>query len=670
MSKKHKEKPTLNFDDESKLYTTKKGVKEFSSSISKLNSGLRDTGHYGDERKTGKIPAHSKELTQAKKMTQLGWECFCNKEYEKAIEYYDRALIISSDYKTASKNKALAASKYGKLLDERGQFVEAEKYLTLALTIQTDNPFVHHNLGNLYHYAEMPIYDKATYHYKKALVYANRDNKFNIESTNRQLALLPRHAIKFYLEKEDYDEAAKYITSVDKLASNDEVSLTRVADLMFKNGNIDEAAIYSNKAIKALLEKLEQNVGNESIDLKLLNNKMFTHNDSALKIFLIATQRDENSSLNWKNLGINLYSGQPGRKGEAMKCLEVALFLEKDDIEALYYASCLLRDMGQAVYALESCRELLKLRESSVIELYKIYCLGAELDTLNERELSVLYDHRVISAKENSAYGLLERGKSLYAIGKFDEAISQYNKSLQINRESTQSSSILYHKALAKMAINEYIGAIKLFDQALGLTSDTKDMIYNYKGVALLTCGEYAEAIDCFTKAIEIKRQAVFFFNTGVTKIFGNDSRQDSIYQAFKDFKVAYEISNRGEHNVNSDTKALLKKVLLKANKFLPKDYKVCSDIVSETCGRLYKAVWEMHPVLKTGKKKIAEFKKAIIHIPEKIIEFQKSFAIEIINEATLEIEAIADPGRLMESKAYDSKVEEVVFMGDFYGSA
>lgn len=668
MSKKpnRKSKTDLNFNEEGSLYSSKHN-KEFSSLLAKINTGSAKT--YSDDiNKNGRVPEEEKKATtpentekdkakpnskkilfNIKKLTNSGNKYFEQKDYKKAVEYYDQVLEISPDDKPVLKSKALAAGKYGRLLYEQRKFTEAEQYLNIALSMQPNNPFVHHNLGNLYQYKPNPDYGKATYHYKKGLSNANRHDKFNKKFTEQQLALIPRHALKIYLENEDYKEAEQYVELVDKYAASDEISLARAADLKSRLGDMEEAKRYSNKAVEILRRKLGKNIGDKSIDTKLFTNKLFIYNVSSLKIFLVAIEREEDNAANWKSLGVNLFSNQAGYKPEALKCLDTALVLNQGDLEALYHKICLLKDMGHLNHAFELCSRLFEMQQEKDTEDYKTYQLLASLETLVTHKPSQLYE-RLTGNKENMVDTLITMGQNLYAIDKFDEAISKYNQALRINPNHSQSPFIICNKATAKMGKKQYEGAIKLLDQALDLATNNKDIIYSQKGLALLICNKYLKAKMCFVQAIEIREQDLYLFYKGITEIF-NPNRPNDITETFKDFKAAYELSSSKGLNINAETRLLVTETLQRADQFLPKDYIVCPDVINNTFSKLYKTIWDMRLNLR---KKTIEFKAILKDIPDKIIEFQKCFDIDLINKAIFQVEALCGLEKVVENKEYD----------------
>mgnify|MGYP006277250159 CR=1 FL=1 len=674
----HKQKPSLNFDDEDDLYGSSQS-KSFSASLAKINSKPHGNKPNSSQHKVVKI-RHEVDIKQAvpapstakddkkangnkvplkiKKLENAGWKYFCDKKYEKAIECYDQIIEIDPHYKPAFINKAFAANKYGQLLLKQDNFVKAEYYLGMALAIQPKSPFVHHSLGNLYQYKTEPDYDKATYHYKQALVNAYRHEKFHKEYTEQQLALLPRHALKIYLENEDYKSAEQYVELVDKYASKDEISLARVAELKSKLGYDEEARTYSNRAVEVLLKKLEENTGDKNIDAKLFSGKLFIHNVSALQIFLVAIEREEDNAANWKSLGVNLSSNHIGYKPDAVKCLDVAIVLNPNDSEALYYKICLLKDMGYIKYAFELCRSLLEIYQKQDIGDHKLYRLLASLETLDAHEFSPLYK-QLIGDKANMVETLIAAGQSLYAIDKLDEAISKYNQALRINPDPLQSSFIICYKAVAKIGKKQYDGAIKLLDQALDMASSNEDIIYGYKGLALLLSKKYIKAKICFEQAIKIKEQNLLFFYRGITEIF-NPSQPDDVAQTFKDFRTAYKVSSKNYNNIVRKTKLLLEETLSKAGKFLPDDYQDCPNIIEDAYIRLFKTIWNMRVILK---QKIAEFKTVLANIPEKILKSQKLLSADIINKITMQIEGIDDSAKPLDS-THDLKESEVELAG------
>ena len=62
----------------------------------------------------------------------------------------------------------------------------------------------------------------------------------------------------------------------------------------------------------------------------------------------------------------------------------------------------------------------------------------------------------------------------------------------------------LVEKGQSLMADGKFDDALGFFEQALLLNQDDPDL-WNYKGVALRSLGRYEESMECFNKSLEIE---------------------------------------------------------------------------------------------------------------------------------------------------------------------
>jgi tetratricopeptide (TPR) repeat protein len=95
---------------------------------------------------------------------------------------------------------------------------------------------------------------------------------------------------------------------------------------------------------------------------------------------------------------------------------------------------------------------------------------------------------------------LHEKGRSLYADSKFQNAIEIFDKVLKIDPNYTDA---LFDKGRALYKQGKYEEAIEWFDKALRVKPNYVQVL-DRKGNALQKLGKYQEAIDCYDKALKI----------------------------------------------------------------------------------------------------------------------------------------------------------------------
>ncbi len=107
------------------------------------------------------------------------------------------------------------------------------------------------------------------------------------------------------------------------------------------------------------------------------------------------------------------------------------------------------------------------------------------------------YD-KALELEPNSTDLWNNRGKSLANLGRVYEAISCFNRSLQINASDLESRNLL---AIAlSQGLSKYSEAIVIFDQILQINPSYYDALIG-KGMALANEGDLPMSLDCFEKA-------------------------------------------------------------------------------------------------------------------------------------------------------------------------
>ena len=112
----------------------------------------------------------------------------------------------------------------------------------------------------------------------------------------------------------------------------------------------------------------------------------------------------------------------------------------------------------------------------------------------------------------------LETAKNSYNQQKYDEAIQNYDKVLQIEPNNTAA---LVNKGLASSDLNRYDEAIQYYDKALHIEPNDTDALIN-KGTALYDLERYDESIQYYDKVLHIDpndTDALDMKNTALNKL-------------------------------------------------------------------------------------------------------------------------------------------------------
>ncbi len=109
-----------------------------------------------------------------------------------------------------------------------------------------------------------------------------------------------------------------------------------------------------------------------------------------------------------------------------------------------------------------------------------------------------------------SPHSWSEKGVSLDELGRHDEAITCYDKALEMDRRNADTWS---NKGTALGALRRYKEAIDCFDEALSIDRKSATALGN-KGRTLNLLGRHEEALACFAHALEIEpHNAVIWCN-------------------------------------------------------------------------------------------------------------------------------------------------------------
>ena len=135
--------------------------------------------------------------------------------------------------------------------------------------------------------------------------------------------------------------------------------------------------------------------------------------------------------------------------------------------------------------------------------------LGAEADfgviVVNSDELSRSIEWHILAIKNTKASTIADelrkKADALRSLGKYDEAIQEYDKAIEINPHDYNAR---INRGLSFGDLDNYDEIIKAYDEALRLDPEYA-VAWNNKGIALKALGERAtEADAAFAKAKEL----------------------------------------------------------------------------------------------------------------------------------------------------------------------
>ena len=168
-----------------------------------------------------------------------------------------------------------------------------------------------------------------------------------------------------------------------------------------------------------------------------------------------------------------------GRRKEALACLDKVLEIDPNNRDAYVTLGSCFGLMGMHEKAIECCDKALKMNNPFIklLEGIPFY-------------IPIPSDEDVLCMIHSL------KGTSFLKVGKPDEAMSCFNKVLEINPDDTYA---LYEKGKVLVELRKYSEAVDCYDHVLKIDSNRGDVWY-YKGQALLTI-DRIDAQYCFDKA-------------------------------------------------------------------------------------------------------------------------------------------------------------------------
>ena len=452
----------------------------------------------------------------ADRYMELGYESYQDSDYNKALEYYNKALDIQKQI-LGEKDPDTVASyiSIGRIYYVLGSYNKALEYYNKALDIRKqisgerhpNTAIIYNNIGGVYYV--LGDYNKALECYKKSLDI----QKQVLGEKHVDTATSYKIIGAIYDDLSDYNKALEYYSKA--LDIRKQILGDKHPDTEIIYNNI--GGIYSdlgdyNKALEYLNKSLD-------IQKEILGDK---HPDTATS---------------YNNIGV-IYS-KIGDYNKALEYLNQALDIrkqilgEKHPDTATSYMS-----IGGIYHSLGDYNKALEYLNKS---------LDIQKQILGDK-------HPNIAASYNNI------GEVYSKLGDYNKALEYLNKSLYIQKQilgdkhpniATSYNNIGgayselgdYNKAL-----EYYNKALDIQKQILGDKHPNIAASYNNIGEVYSKLGDYNKALECYNKALDIQKQvlgeqnpdtAISYNNIGLMYI-----RLKDFNKAYKYIKKAYEIYN------------------------------------------------------------------------------------------------------------------------------
>jgi tetratricopeptide (TPR) repeat protein len=430
-----------------------------------------------------------------------GHEAFASRDYVKALECFDQAILLHDGYDVAWRVKAC-------VLDEMGFHEQALECYKRAIDLNPSSDETWFALGNcLYslsrHEDELRCYDRAL-----------EINSLHLKSLiNKGYTL---HRLGRYREALDaYDAVLKRDYRLEKVHNNRGVSLHKL-------GRNDEA-----------LESYERAIGlRHDYSEAWLNKGNLLHelgrDEEAFEAFVHLTSIAPDTAIGWYLRGT--IAANLGRKAQARRALEESLRLDPSDNQA-----------RQALEAMEvSAEEPVNETPRIVDEIFSPVPEAEIEPPVEVEETPHLAADVVSDVQEESVEQLAEelygdRAELLLLLGRLDEAYELIGKSLRLEGDNsrllTAAGNVLFRQGKLE-------AAIKTYEHAYAADPTFAPAIYNLH-MALMVSGE----ADLALKVSETLRGMAGGWQARAASALEAEKRKD-YRQSIEDVETALSVAN------------------------------------------------------------------------------------------------------------------------------
>jgi tetratricopeptide (TPR) repeat protein len=244
----------------------------------------------------------------------------------------------------------------------------------------------------------------------------------------------------------------------------------------------DPCFIVSQRDLQRALKEQQKLLATETLE-ELFHSKRLTEENYQELVELVQTDRYSEAQ--------ELLSESFNQEDRSVKKSKLTFFLQLLEGSALLAA-------GENLAALELFDAALAEDESIDAWIMR----GYSLDELGRYEEAISSYDRAILIKPDDHDIWNNRGISLDNLGRYEEAIASYDQAISI--EPDKKYEAWRGRGISLRKLGRYEDAIASYDRAISINPDDYQAIHN-KGFAYFKWGKYVESIDCYNQAISIE---------------------------------------------------------------------------------------------------------------------------------------------------------------------
>ena len=525
-------------------------------------------------------------------LNNLGTSYYSLGNYNKAIEYYKKALEIRIN--TLDENHPDVASSYNNLgaaYNGLGDYNKAiyffEKALEIKInTLGENHPNVassYNNLGAAYN--DLGDYNKAIEYHEKAL-----EIRINtLDENHSDLATSYNNLGAAYNNLGDYNKAIEYYKKaleirINTLDENHPDLATSYYNLGISYDGLEDygkAIEYYKKALEIRINTLDENHPDIASSYNNLGvvyndlgdyNKAIEYHEKPLEI-RINTLGENHPDVadSYNNLGIS-YDGL-GDYNKAIECHEKALEIRintqgknqnhRNIIRSYVSLGGIYYGLGDYSKAIEYYEKALEIRINTLDENHpdivnSYYKLGAAYNGLGDYNKAISFLEKALEIRINTpgeshpdiVNSYYKLGAACNGLGDYNKAIEYHEKALEIeintlgeNHPDVADSygvlgGIYYGLGDYSKAIEYYEKALEIRINTLGRSHPDIADYYNNLGVVYNDLGDYCKAIEYYEKALEIRINILGENDPDITFYYSNIGES---YHGLGDYGKAIE---------------------------------------------------------------------------------------------------------------------------------
>jgi len=412
-----------------------------------------------------------------------------------AVEYFKKAASADPSGNIAK----LAYSRLGAFYTGRRDYAMAEKYLTMAIQLDPNEPVNHYNLGIVY--MQRQQYEKALAEFKAA------------ESSGVYEEKLLEGLSQAYASLERYDESIAVLERLQPVQNRNVAIIARLAELYYRKGDLDTAFEYYKQI--TVYEPVSENARVAYANMGNIRDDQHRY-DEAISYYKKALSIDPKDSSTLYNLGIAYkHAGKPELAVAAFNDaaqynpdnpkprLAIAdLYYEKGYLdlaldeyikvvrlwpnlqEAQFTLGMLYYNKGRNDYALEAFNRVIAINGNNEYAKKAYVNIGIILSNAKDEKQqaqAVQSLQKALLISPNEPEALLAMGTIAYNQHKYDKAIEIFYQVLEASNEDAIVAQAYHNIGRCYYAKREYKKSLQFLTKASELDPTNEEIRLNRK---------------------------------------------------------------------------------------------------------------------------------------------------------------------------------------------